>query len=120
MNKVSQHVKTCRNRPQNDTNPGKRCLTKSQTFMAMVTMTNNDFLKSSRIKDEVFTILRPDNISFVAKNDPLICLYGEALLAKHKRQQISTVVSNKIREIARLLIAIRSLGVEAQSLFGSF
>ncbi|KAI4463195.1 hypothetical protein MML48_4g00007080 [Holotrichia oblita] len=60
--------------------------------------------------------MRPDDISAVVKNDPLICLYGEALLSKHKRQQIVTVVSNKMREMGRLLIALNT----TQNLNGLF
>lgn len=41
------------------------------------------------------------------KNDPINCLYGETLLKKHKRQQMANVISNKIKEMARLLIALK-------------
>lgn len=104
-----KHIKNCEMRiKQGDTTGTKNCLTSSQTFMALVNAKNNDFLKFSRLKKEVFQIMRPDDISEAAKNDPLICLYGEMLLSKHKRQQIVNVVSNKIREMGRLLIALRS------------
>ncbi|KAJ8975160.1 hypothetical protein NQ317_011989 [Molorchus minor] len=53
--------------------------------------------------------MRPDEISAVAKNDILICLYGETHLKKHKRAQIATVISNKMRELSRLLIALRKI-----------
>nr|XP_015839877.1 PREDICTED: uncharacterized protein LOC107398856 [Tribolium castaneum]XP_015839878.1 PREDICTED: uncharacterized protein LOC107398856 [Tribolium castaneum]XP_015839879.1 PREDICTED: uncharacterized protein LOC107398856 [Tribolium castaneum] len=61
--------------------------------------------------------MRPDEISAVAKNDSIICLYGETLLNKHKRQQIATVVSNKIREMARLLIALKLMDRTICTLF---
>lgn len=92
-------------------------MTQAQTFMASVKWKNQDFLKASRIRSEVFKIMRPDEISFEAKADPMICLYGENLLNKHKRQQISIVVSNKIREMARLLIAIKSFDSQVTGLF---
>lgn len=104
-----KHVKICKSKPKDVTKTRKNCLTASQTFMAMIKSKNNDFLKSSRIKTEVFSIMRPDDISEVVKNDPLICLYGETLISKHKRQQIVNVVSNKMREMARLLIALKSI-----------
>ncbi|XP_074027761.1 uncharacterized protein isoform X1 [Leptinotarsa decemlineata] len=78
---------------------------------------NHEFLKSSRIKDEIFIIMRPDDISLVAKNDPLICLYGEALLNKHKRKQIAIVISNKMREMGRLLIALKMIKIDSIGLF---
>lgn len=112
-----KHVKTCKSKPENILKPGKNILAKSQTFMATMTSRNHDFLKTSRIKSEVFNIMRPDDISAVVKTDPLICLYGETLLNRHKRKQISTVVSNKMREMARLLIAMRSMNTEVKTLF---
>ncbi|KAJ8928004.1 hypothetical protein NQ314_019470 [Rhamnusium bicolor] len=61
--------------------------------------------------------MRANNISDVAKNDPVICLYGESLLAKHKRQQIANVVSNKIKEMARLLMTIISMDGDISNFF---
>lgn len=111
-----KHVKICKNKPASKVRPGRKCLTKSQTFTASVMFKNHQFLKASCIKDEVFSIMRADDISAAAKTDPLICLYGEALLNKHKRQQMSIVVSNKIREMARLLLALKSI-TKIQGLF---
>lgn len=116
-NLLHKHVKICSNKPQNISKPGKNCLSKSQTFMVSMAAKNEAFLSTSRIKDEVFGIMRPDNISFVAKSDPLIGLYGEMLLNKHKRQQMARVVSNKMREMARLLISLKSMDSEIQGLF---
>ncbi|KAK5647980.1 hypothetical protein RI129_002872 [Pyrocoelia pectoralis] len=61
--------------------------------------------------------MRPDNISYEAKKDPLICLYGETLLSKHKRRQMSTVISNKMRELGRVLIVLKSICAEINGLF---
>ncbi|KAJ8959478.1 hypothetical protein NQ318_022175 [Aromia moschata] len=108
-----KHVKVCKSKPDTVTNPGKNCLSKSQTFMALASLKNQEFLKNS----QVLEIMRPDEISAACKSDPLICLYGEALLSKHKRQQIVTVVSNKIREMARLTIALKSIHPEINGLF---
>lgn len=112
-----KHVKICKNKPPNAVNPGKHCTSKSQTFMASVLSKNHEYLRTSRVKKEVFDIMRADDISAVAKNDPLICLYGETLLAKHKRQQIATCISNKIREMARMLITIKSTHTGIRGMF---
>lgn len=112
-----KHVKTCKSKPENSNKLEGKCMTQAQTFMASVKWKNQDFLKASRIRSEVFKIMRPDEISFEAKADPMICLYGENLLNKHKRQQISIMVSNKIREMARLLIAIKSFDSQVTGLF---
>ncbi|KAL1488673.1 hypothetical protein ABEB36_014473 [Hypothenemus hampei] len=102
-----KHVKKCTSKPKNINNPGKHCLTESQTFLAGVLHKNSEFFQSSRMRKEVFPIMLPDKISPVAKTDSLICLYGESLLNRHKRQQITKMVSNKIREMG-LLLAIKT------------
>ncbi|CAG9826831.1 unnamed protein product [Diabrotica balteata] len=114
-----KHVKVCKQKPIGETNPGKRCLTKSQDFLVSMISKNQDFLKAARLKEEVFTIMRADNISLVAKSDTLICLYGEHLLNKHKRQQISTHISNKMREMGRLLIALKTIDKSIVGLFSA-
>lgn len=105
---LCKHIKKCRNKP-NNTLEGKNCLAASQTFMAMVNAKNSNFLKTARVKEEVFSIMRPDDISETVKNDALICLYGEVLLSKHKRQQIVNVISNKMREMGRLLTILKHM-----------
>jgi hypothetical protein len=112
-----KHVKICKQKPASEKEPGKNCLTKSQNFLATITSKNQSFLRSDRIKNEVFSIMRADEISYAAKSDPLICMYGESLLNKHKRQQIATVISNKIREMGRLLIALRTINNSVDVLF---
>ncbi|KAK4886952.1 hypothetical protein RN001_003223 [Aquatica leii] len=114
---LSKHVKICKNKPDNIKNSRQNCLTTSQTFMASIISKNHEFLKNSRIKKEVFSIMRPDNISAVAKSDPLICLYGENLLNKHKRKQIRNLISNKMREMGRLLISLKSFLNDIHGLF---
>ncbi|KAI4455449.1 hypothetical protein MML48_9g00016401 [Holotrichia oblita] len=75
--------------------------------MLRIYSSNKEFYDSLRLKKEVLSIMRPDIISKTAANDVLICSYGENLLQKHKRPQIKTVVSNKMRELARLLINLK-------------
>ncbi|CAH0558836.1 unnamed protein product [Brassicogethes aeneus] len=83
-----------------------RHLTQAQTFLASTGLLGN-YLNKSRLKKNVFSVMRPDEISFAAKNDPLICLFGESYLNKHKRKQMNVVVSNKMRELARLQLALK-------------
>ncbi|CAG9820691.1 unnamed protein product [Phaedon cochleariae] len=47
----------------------------------------------------------------VAKTDEFICLFGENYLKKHKRKQMAIVCFNEMRELARLLIALREATV---------
>lgn len=102
-----RHKKICKSKII-DENKGhrKQHLSEAQTFMATTGLLGN-YLNKSRLRKEVFSIMRPDHISFVAKHDPLICLYGESYLNKHKRKQMNVVVSNKIRELARLQIVLQ-------------
>ncbi|KAF5271122.1 hypothetical protein FQR65_LT17728 [Abscondita terminalis] len=81
-------------------------LSASQTLVAASISANNT-LHKLRVKEEVFNIMRADEIAFVAKSDALICHFGEQYLKKHSRQQMATVCSNKMRELARLLIEFR-------------
>ncbi|XP_031331433.1 uncharacterized protein LOC116162051 [Photinus pyralis] len=53
--------------------------------------------------------MKGDEISFVAKTDSLIVRFGDSYLKKHKRERISYVCSNRMRELARLLIAYRDI-----------
>lgn len=102
-----RHVKICKQRPSNIMNPGKNCLGSSQSFLASSILKNHEFLKKLRIYKEVFEIMRADDTSSVAKSDPLICLYGEHLISKHKRQQMAIVVSSRMREMAKLLMVLK-------------
>lgn len=83
-------------------------LSASQTLISCALDTNNS-LHKLRVKEEVFKVMKADAISLVAKTDCLIYLYGEQYLKKHKRQQMATVCSNKMRELARLLIELRRI-----------
>ncbi|XP_044765145.1 uncharacterized protein LOC123321547 [Coccinella septempunctata] len=100
-----RHRKICKANANNDYNKSNKHVTNAQTFMVTTGILGN-FLNRSRIKTEVFSIMRADNISFTAKSDPLICLYGESYLNKHKRKQMNIVASNRMREMARLKISL--------------
>lgn len=52
--------------------------------------------------------MRGDEISFVAKKDLLIVHYGESYLKSQKRERKEYSCSNKMREMARLLITYRT------------
>ncbi|KAK5647985.1 hypothetical protein RI129_002877 [Pyrocoelia pectoralis] len=53
--------------------------------------------------------MHADRASYNGKNDPVICQYGEDYLRKHKRPHIRNAVSNKIRELGRLLIPLQDI-----------
>lgn len=100
-----RHRKNCKANRNNDLGNPNKHIANAQTFLVTTGMLGN-FLNKSRIKSEVFSIMRPDEISYTAKSDPLICLYGESYLNKHKRKQMNIVASNRMREMARLKISL--------------
>lgn len=74
-------------------------------------------MKTSRIRQELFSIMSPDEISAVVKSGPSICSYGEVLLSKRKRQHILVVVLNKIREMGRILTILKKIYAEVSCFF---
>ncbi|KAI4465997.1 hypothetical protein MML48_3g00004720 [Holotrichia oblita] len=53
--------------------------------------------------------MHADIISFTGKSDPIVCQYAEDYLRKHKTPHIKNLVSNKIREMRRLLIPLKQI-----------
>lgn len=53
--------------------------------------------------------MRVDEISKTVIGDILICSYGESQLNRHKRVQLATMVSNKLRELGRLIIVLKQM-----------
>ena len=56
--------------------------------------------------NEVIASMRMDNISLVARNDPLIKKVGMVLIEKHGTKNIQDT-SQKMRELSRLLIQLK-------------
>lgn len=104
-----RHVKVCHLKPadaKNKTDGRSNPVGESQTLLVCLNR-HGHYLGKSRLKTEVFPIMAPDEISKVAKNDPLICFYGESHLKKHKRKQIINKISNDMREMGRLLLEFK-------------
>lgn len=97
-----RHRKKCKSNIENTSNfPFKRNYrTEIENYMVSTGILG-DFLRKSRLL-EVFKIMRGDTVGSLARNDTLICLYGESLLGKHKRSQMYVLVSQKMREMAKI------------------
>lgn len=65
-----------------------------------------EFYNTLRLKQEVFTIMRTDDISNTLIEGIVIWCYAEELLGKHKRTQIRNVISDKMQELGRLLLQL--------------
>ncbi|CAG9817738.1 unnamed protein product [Phaedon cochleariae] len=70
---------------------------------------NSGFYDNLRLKKEVIDNMRSDDISKAAIRDVLICSYAESQLKKHKRIQAKITVSNRMRELGRLLLVVRQI-----------
>ncbi|CAH0563123.1 unnamed protein product [Brassicogethes aeneus] len=106
LKSLRKHSKTCLYNPKND----ERCNVASLGQNLLVfKASRKPFLDTLRLKTEVFSKMHADRASFNGKNDPVICQYAEDYLRKHKTPHIQHAVSNKVRELGRLLIALQDV-----------
>nr|CAI5866698.1 unnamed protein product [Callosobruchus analis] len=106
-NYLRRHRRKCPSRKES-TSSKEQHLSSAQLY-SICSGSRKDFYATLRLKKEVFPIMRNDNISTTAMKDTLICNYAESLLRKHKRPQIKNVISNKMRELGRLLLTLRRI-----------
>ncbi|KAL8616201.1 hypothetical protein ACOMHN_058318 [Nucella lapillus] len=64
---------------------------------------NNDDLTV----EHIFGTMNNDDLTVVARNDMLIVMYGEKLYQMHRRQKQKNGTRQKVREVARFLLAAR-------------
>lgn len=70
------------------------------------------FAQKLRLRSEVLVKMRGDSISFAGKSDPIILQYADDYYSKFTKEKratrvIKNCVSNKIREMGRLLLIIQ-------------
>ncbi|CAH1114940.1 unnamed protein product [Psylliodes chrysocephalus] len=104
---LSRHAKICVFNNKNKSTV-RRYPSEAQTLLAF-TESRKPFLDQLRLKNEVFQTMHADRISLISKGDPIICQYGDDYLKKHKRPHIKNLVSNKMREMGRLLIHLKDV-----------
>lgn len=63
--------------------------------------------------------MRADNISLLAKKDPLICAYTSRYLKIHRENNSIIVGSRKMRELAKLLIEVIKIKSTVIDVFGA-
>ncbi|GBP80298.1 hypothetical protein EVAR_37975_1 [Eumeta japonica] len=71
----------------------------------------------SKKLNEVFGRMRADKISFVAKQDPIICEFAEYYMKVHREDDFIPVTSRKMRELAKLLIETQKKKPEIKTFF---
>ncbi|CAH1382930.1 unnamed protein product [Tenebrio molitor] len=69
----------------------------------------NQMISKLNIKEQVFNIMKADEIAFEVKKDLLIAHFGESYMKKHKRERMIYSWSNRMRELSRLLISFRQV-----------
>ncbi|XP_050509409.1 uncharacterized protein LOC126886500 isoform X2 [Diabrotica virgifera virgifera] len=107
---LKRHAKSCLFQKQwtkgNETRQNH--MANSQTIVACALDPTNVISKLN-VKEQVFKIMKSDEISFEAKKDLLISNLGESYLKKHRRKRMMYGCSNLMRELSRLLISYRKL-----------
>lgn len=79
---MSRHVKKCfaKGTEKNETNTGRPLI---QSLVYTVCHRKyGEILNKLRVKDEIFSKIRADEITSTAMGDPLIALYGDNMLKK--------------------------------------
>ena len=95
-----RHIKNC---AHNETNNNGRTSAQADGQSLLSSYRSSDLLRK-----EVFPKMRADNISFVAKTDPIICAVAARYLKSHREKQSYLVASRKMRQLALLLIKIKT------------
>lgn len=99
---LRRHVKKCFFNP----NPSTRCNAQieGQTVMAG-RFGPNDLLKISGL----LNMMRPDEISLVAKKDAVICELARRYIKSHREKHQLAVAKRNMRRLARLIIGARKI-----------
>lgn len=101
-----RHKKICKYKQEHSNMKSRNFgLSESQTFLVATGLLGN-YINKSRIL-QVLNMMRADQVGLAVRTDPLICLYGESLLGKHKRRQLLTAISQKMRLMGKLKLTLR-------------
>lgn len=96
-----RHFKICKN-VKIRTKKRNQAQADGQNLLFSFTDTDEQLVKN------VFPRMAADKISFVAKSDKFLKAFGSRYLKSHKEKHLVTVVSQKMRTLARYLIAMKS------------
>lgn len=110
---LARHVRQCfaNTEQNNNKNNNKNCLSQAQNILLRRRKIHESLINT------VFLRMRADSISFVAKQDELICAYGARYLRMHCTKHMINSVSNRMRNLAKLLIEISKINPKIQNLF---
>ena len=101
-----KHIKSCAYKPDDDDDAPKyqKVQAKARMFLHPAATSSSD---NSSILNRLFSTMKTDKVSLIAKNDWLIKEVGLFLVEKHGEKQ-QHLTSQKMRELARLLTELRA------------
>lgn len=76
------------------------------TQSAILLETDDD---NKQLKVDVFTNMKCDDITSISQRDDLICSLGTRLLKNHREKHLKTYISQRLRQLAKLLKILQSL-----------
>lgn len=99
-----KHLANCRNKKdaENDVKKKSKCRVQktSSSLLPMV--------ETSEVVQNIIHGMQKDEVSFTVRNDDLICKYGNVLINRGKNNA-SGYVSQKMRELGRLVVAAKEI-----------
>ena len=111
-----KHAKSCKFKPQDIKDvPKYQKVQQNAKFMLFPSICNG----SSSILSKLLATMKSDEISLIARNDGLIKDVGEMLLEKHGEKQ-NNLVSQKMRELARLVMQLRETELRPDAQLSDF
>lgn len=109
-NYLGRHIKKCSLKKDEIGSKRKNIQANAQSLLLAFSS------EDTRLVEEVFPRMAPDEITLVVKNDPLIRAFGTRYIKCHREKHLIAVVSNKMRELERFLLAMRESEKNCQSL----
>ena len=98
-----KHVKSCKFKPENIDTPKFQKVQETSKLLLYPAISSDS---NSLCLSKIFATMRSDNVSIVARNDWLIKQIGVLLVEKYGEKQ-NSLVSQKMRELGRLLLELR-------------
>lgn len=70
----------------------------------------------TQLQNEIFASMKCDDITFIAQRDELICLFGSRILKNHRERHLKNYISQRLRQLAKLLQILRGLEPDIKNL----
>lgn len=103
-NSFGRHLQGCFAKPH----PAKPSVTENLIYSASL-QSYGKYISKLSVNEFIFKKMKADERTETAVSDFLIAMYGETLLKQRKKKRNLSVVHNKIRECARILLRARIL-----------